>query len=589
MTYDLKISGGLVYDGNGGEPIKTNIGVRDGRIVEIGACDREAAQILDAKGAIVTPGFIDLHTHYDGQISWDEELKPSVNHGVTTIVMGNCGVGFAPCRKTDHEKLIKLMQGVEDIPGTALAEGLTWDWESFPEYLDAIDSRPHTIDFMAMVPHDPLRVFVMGDRAVFDEHATDEDIAQMRQLTREALEAGAVGFSTGRSDAHRDADGNWTPTSEAHPSELSGIAEALNGLGHGVLHAVNDFDQERPGDQFEDEFDVLEAFFRAAPGHKASMTLMQRDLVPDHWKMIIERAEQLQKEGVDLRLQVAPRGIGLFLGLQSTHHPLMAFPSYIEISDLPLAERVERLRDPSLKAKMLAETPVKLAVKGSSIPPMTDTLIAMMEHIAVKMFKLSPDGSGNAEYEQAYESSAAAEAQRRGETVWSVLYDWLLDDDGKALIYFPIYNYTDMNYDAVRTMMTHPLSLPGLTDGGAHVGYICDASFPTYLLSYWARDRASGQIPLSRVVQMLTADGADYLGLTDRGRLEVGLKADINIINHDKLSLKVPHLVQDLPAGGQRLLQDVTGYRATFVSGVQVIDNDEVTQARPGRLVRAGA
>ena len=589
MTYDLKISGGLVYDGNGGEPKRTNIGVRDGLIVEIGACEGAANQTIDANGSIVTPGFIDLHTHYDGQISWDDELKPSVNHGVTTIVMGNCGVGFAPCRKTDHEKLIKLMQGVEDIPGTALAEGLSWDWESFPEYLDAIDSRPHTIDFLAMVPHDPLRVFVMGDRAVFDERATDDDIAQMRKLTREALEAGAVGFSTGRSDAHRDADGNWTPTSEAHPSELSGIAEALNGLGHGVLHAVNDFDQERPGDQFEEEFDVLEAYFRAAPGHKASMTLMQRDLVPDHWKMIIERAEQLQEEGVDLRLQVAPRGIGLFLGLQSTHHPLMAFPSYIEISDLPLEERVERLRDPSLKAKMLAETPVKLAVKGSSIPPMTDTLIAMMEHIAVKMFKLSPDGSGNAEYEQAYESSAAAEAQRSGETVWSVLYDWLLEDDGKALIYFPIYNYTDMNYDAVRTMMTHPLSLPGLTDGGAHVGYICDASFPTYLLSYWARDRASGQISLSRIVQMLTADGADYLGLADRGRLEVGLKADINIIDHDKLSLKVPHLVQDLPAGGQRLLQDVTGYRATFVSGVQVIADDQVTKARPGRLVRAGA
>lgn len=589
MKYDLKISGGLIYDGDGGEPSETNIAVRDGIIVAIGECEGEATANFDASGSIVTPGFIDLHTHYDGQISWDDELKPSVNHGVTTIVMGNCGVGFAPCRKTDHEKLIKLMQGVEDIPGTALTEGLTWDWESFPEYLDAIDDRPHTIDFLAMVPHDPLRVFVMGDRAVFDERATDEDITQMRELTREALEAGAVGFSTGRSDAHRDADGNWTPTSEVHPSELEGIAKAFNGFDYGVLHAVNDFDQERPGDQFDQEFDVLETYFRAAPGHKASMTLMQRDLVPDHWKMIIKRTEALQKEGVDLRLQVAPRGIGLFLGLQSTHHPLMAFPSYIEISELPLSERVERLRDSALKEKMLAETPVKLAVKGSSIPPMTDTLLAMMEHIAGKMFKLSPDGSGKAEYEQGYESSAAAEAERKGETVRSVLYDWLLEDSGRALIYFPIYNYTDMNYDAVRTMMAHPLSLPGLTDGGAHVGYICDASFPTYLLSYWARDRESDQFSLSRVVQMLTADGADYLNLTDRGRLKVGLKADINIIDHNKLSLKVPHMVKDLPAGGQRLLQDVTGYKATFVSGEQVIANDELTDARPGRLVRAGA
>lgn len=585
--FDVKITGGLIYDGDGGEAYSADIGIKHGIISEIGLCAGDAKKTIDARGHIVTPGTIDLHTHYDGQISWDEEMKPSVNHGVTTIVMGNCGVGFAPCRKDDHEKLIRLMEGVEDIPGTALSEGLTWDWESFPEYLDALDARPHTLDFLAMVPHDPLRVFVMGDRAVFDQQATDTDIKEMRKLTREALEAGAVGFSTGRSDAHRTSDGDWTPTSEAHPSELAGIASAFNGLNYGVLHAVNDFDQERPGDQFDQEFDILETYFRAAPGHKASMTLMQRDLVPDHWKKIIKRAEDLQEDGVDLRLQAAPRGIGLFLGLQSTFHPLMAFPSYIEIADKPFEERVALLRDPALKAKMLAETPVKLAGKNG-VPPMTDTMIALTEMVSAKMFKLSPDGSGKANYEQDYESSAHAESQRKGETVWSVLYDWMLEDDGKALIYFPIYNYTDMNYDAVHTMMTHPLALPGLTDGGAHVGYICDASFPTYLLSYWTRDRTDKKVPLARAVQMLSADAADYLDLTDRGRIKVGLKADINIIDYDNLSLGVPTMVKDLPAGGQRLLQPVTGYKATLVSGKIILQDNEVTHERPGRLVRMG-
>ena len=584
---ETKIIGGLIYDGNGGQPYKADIGIKDGVIVDIGPDIGTAAHTIDASGAIVTPGFIDIHTHYDGQISWDEELKPSVNHGVTTIVMGNCGVGFAPCHKTDHDKLIRLMEGVEDIPGTALSEGLIWDWESFPEYLDALDARPHTLDFMAMMPHDPLRVFVMGERAVCDERATEADIAEMRRLTRAALEAGAVGFSTGRSDAHRSSDGDWTPASEAHVSELVGIAGAFDGLDYGVLHAVNDFDQERPGDQFDEEFDVLEAYFKAAPGHKASMTWMQRDLVPDHWVKIMKRAEKLQGEGVDLRLQAATRGIGLFLGLQSTFHPLMAFPSYLEIADLPFEERVKALRAPGMKEKMLAETPVKMAGRNG-IPPMTDIMIAMTETISAKMFKLDPDGSGIAKYEQGFEGSVKAEAMAKGESVWSVIYDWMLGDDGKALIYFPIYNYTDMNYDAVHTMITHPLSLPGLTDGGAHVGYICDASMPSYLLAYWTKARDKGRIPLERAVKWMSADCTDFLGLSDRGRIKVGQKADINVIDYDNIALGVPYMVKDLPAGGQRLLQPVKGFRATLVAGQKVVENDKVTDKRPGRLVRAG-
>ncbi|NNC37570.1 MAG: amidohydrolase family protein [Hyphomonadaceae bacterium] len=586
--YDLKITDGLIYDGEGGAPYPANIAVKDGVIVEVGSCDGSARQTVDAKGAIVTPGFIDLHTHYDGQISWDEEMQPSVNHGVTTVVMGNCGVGFAPLRKGEQDKLIKLMEGVEDIPGSALAEGVGFNWESFPEYMDAIDAIPHTIDFAVMVPHDPLRMYVMGERAIAEETATDADIAQMQALTREAVEAGAVGFSTGRSDFHRTSDGDWTPSSEAAPSELVGIAKALNGLDHGVLHAVNDFNQERKGDQFDEEFDILEQFFAAAPGHKSSMTWMQRDMVPDHWKRIATRTEALQKKGVDLKLQAAPRAIGVFLGLQSTFHPLMAFPSYIEISELPFDERLAILRSPGMKEKMLAETPVKLAGPGTSIPPMTDSMIAMTEMLSAKMFRLSPDGSEKLDYEQAYENSAHAESQRKGESVWSVLYDWLIEGDGKSMIYFPAYNYTDMNYNAVHEMISHPLALPGLSDGGAHVGFICDASFPTYLLSYWTRDRKDKKISLARAVQMLTADGADYIGFKDRGRLKAGMKADINVIEYKTLDLKTPKMVQDLPAGGQRLLQPVTGYRATFVAGEQVIANDQLTKARPGHLVRVG-
>ncbi len=593
MQYDLKIENGTIIDGTGAEPFAANIAIKGGQIIEIGQCSGSAAQNLDARGCIVTPGFIDLHTHYDGQISWDEELMPSVNHGVTTIVTGNCGVGFAPCRAEDHDRLIRLMEGVEDIPGTALSEGITWDWETFPEYMDAIDAIPHTLDFAMMVPHDPLRVFVMGDRGIAEETATSDDINRMRELTREALAAGAIGFSTGRSDFHKSADGAATPAAEATPEELAGIARALNDFDYGVLHAVNDFKQEREGDQFDAEFDVLEKYFRAAPGHKASITWMQRDLVPDHWQRIAKRTEKLQAEGVELFLQAAPRAIGVFLGLQSTFHPLMAFPSYIEIADLPLAERVAKLRDPAMKKQMLAETPVQLAGPGSSVPPMADLLIAGIDFVAEKLFRLDPKGDGEVDYEQSAENSIAQKARNAGVSLWEQIYDEVLKDDGKALIYFPAYNYTHMNYDAVHTMLTHPFVLPGLTDGGAHVGYICDASFPTYLLNYWTKTKAKGgrsdnPIPLSRAVQMLSADGADYLGFADRGRLQVGKKADINVIDYENLSLKVPTMVKDLPAGGQRLLQPVTGYRATFVSGQQIICNDTITGARPGRLVRAG-
>lgn len=585
--YDFKIMNGLVFDGSGAQPVNTNLAISGYQIVEIGACDGSAKHTIDAQGAIVTPGFIDVHTHYDGQVSWDEELMPSVNHGVTTAVLGNCGVGFAPCRESDRDRLIRLMEGVEDIPGTALHEGIQWDWESFPEYMEAIEKIPHTIDFAVMVPHDPLRVYVMGERAMFDEPANDDDIDQMSSLVREAMEAGAVGFSTGRSDSHKTADGDWTPASEASREELVGIAGAFKGLDYGVLQAVNDFDMVRPEDNFDNEFELMEAYFKASGGRPGSMSLMQRDFAPDDWLKIIAGSEKLNEEGLDIRLQVAPRAIGVFNGLNCTFHPLMAHPSYLGIRDKSLAERVEIMRDPAFKAQLLSEKPVPLAGKGSSVPPMVDMMIAQFPELAEKLFQL--DYNGVVDYEQGNDTSIAGRAREEGVSVWEKAYDIMLQDDGHALIYFPVFNYTEMNYDNIYTMLTHPNALPGLSDGGAHVGTICDASFPTYLLSYWARDRARKNKPnikLERAVQMLTADGADYLGMKDRGQLKVGMKADINIIDFDALELGVPRMVQDLPAGGQRLLQPVKGYRAVFVSGQQVIENDEVLSARPGKLVR---
>ena len=580
MTLDLRITGGVVHDGDAGAPVTADIGIRDGRIAEIGRCGA-ARRTIAADGALVTPGFIDLHTHYDGQITWDDELRPSVNFGVTMAVLGNCGVGFAPVRSTDRDRLVRLMEGVEDIPGTALHEGITWQWESFPQYLDHIDANPHTIDYAVMAVHDPLRVFVMGERASSNEIATADDIAAMRQLLAEALDAGAAGFSTGRSDVHKTADGDWTPSSEASRDELVGLASALNGRRSGVLQAVNDFNLERDGDQFDDEFELIEAFARAG-GRPFSLSLMQRDFAPDQWRRILRETERLNADGVDFRVQVAPRAIGVFNGLQCTFHPLLAQPSYLAIRDKPLEERVAIMRDPAFRERCLAETPVKLSGPDSPVPPMVDRLIADIETIAFKLFRLGE----NPDYEQRADQSLGAEAKRDGVPVMEKLYDVCLELDGRQLIYFPVYNYTDFNYDNVRTMLTHPNALLGLSDGGAHVGTICDASFPAYLLSYWTRDRAEGRLSVERAVQMLTADAADYLGLADRGRLAVGQRADINVIDYDALAIDAPRMVQDLPAGGQRLLQGARGFVTTLVGGQPVVENDAITSSRPGRLVR---
>ncbi|PKL77008.1 MAG: amidohydrolase [Candidatus Melainabacteria bacterium HGW-Melainabacteria-1] len=581
MQYDLKITGGTLIDGTGAAAYAGDIGIRDGKIVAVGEVEGEARQQIDASGAIVTPGFVDIHTHYDGQISWDSDMKPSSIHGVTTAVLGSCGVGFAPCRPEDHETLIALMEGVEDIPGSALAEGLSWDWESFPEYMSALEKRPHSIDFCLQLTHDPLRVYVMGERAVHDQPARADDIAKMRDLLREGLLAGAVGFSTGRSDNHRSASGAHTPAAQAFADELNGLAQAFSGLSHGVLQAVSDFDMSEGPEPFEREFDLIEQMAETA-GRPISISLMQRDQAPNQWRRIIARAEAANSRGLDMRLQVGARAIGVLLGLDATFHPFMGFPSYKEISQLPLAERVAKLREPARKAQILQEKSEPVAGDGSSIPPLADLLLSQMEQWGMRMFQLGE----NPNYEPAMQDSIGMRARQRGESVLSGLYDALLEDEGRALIYFPLYNYAPGNLNDVHTMLSHPLALPGLGDGGAHVGTICDASFSTFLLSHWARDRQGDKLGLEQVVKMQTHDTARFIGLTDRGTLAPGQKADLNIIDFEALRLLPPRLIADLPAGGKRLMQDAEGYRATIVSGVVIAEGGQLTGAMPGRLVR---
>lgn len=581
--YDLKIIDGTVVDGTGAPRRRTNLAITNGKIIEIGECAGDAKRTIDATGCVVTPGWTDIHTHYDGQVSWDEELAPSCYHGVTTAIMGSCGVGFAPVRTQDRDRLIELMEGVEDIPGVALAEGINWRWETFPEYLDALDAMPHTIDFGCLIPHDPVRVYVMGDRALAEERATDEDVAAMQEVIRDGLRAGAVGFSTGRTDNHRDADGNHTPSAEATEAELVGLAESLIGFEHGVLQAVSDFDMVESAQRFDGEFDLLEKMARAAPGHPMSMSLLQRVRAPMQWKQILGRVDNAVADGLDISVQVGARGIGVLLGLDATFHPFIGFPSYKAISLLSLEERVAAMREPETKARMLSETSEPISGDGSSVPPLADLLLAQIELVAQRTYRMTDP----VDYEPPLSQSLAAQAKRDGVSVLSVIYDALLEEDGKILLYFPIYNYLGGNLDVVYEMLQHPRALPGLSDGGAHVGTICDASFPTFMLTHWARDRDI-QLGLEKVVKMMSHDTSRHIGLTDRGTLELGMRADINVIDLQNLTLRKPRLVDDLPAGGKRMLQDANGYRATIVAGEPILENDQLTGARPGRLVRMG-
>ena len=582
--YDVVIRGGTIVDGSGGPSFSGDVAVRGDKIAAVGGRLGPARREIDADGALVTPGFCDLHTHYDGQASWDAELAPSTWHGVTTLVMGNCGVGFAPVRTVDRDRLIALMEGVEDIPGSALAEGLTWKWSSFPEYMDALDAFGHAADIVCQVPHDALRVYVMGERAVAGAEATNDDLAEMTSLLADALRAGAAGFTTGRTDTHRTASGEWTPASEASQRELTALAAVLKQEGRGVLQAVNDFDFMRDAPDFDAEFGMFEAMVEASGGRPLSISLLQRDQVSDQWRLILQRLEGLAARGYPVRAQVAARAIGVLLGLEATFHPFMGFPSYKEIAHLSLPDRVAALRDPGLKARILAEKSTSVAGDGSPLPRMADDLLTMIDFVAVRAFRLG----ARPDYEPTLQDSLFRDAERRGVRPLEAFYDALLDDEGQALLYFPFLNYTGMSLETVGEMLAHPLALAGLSDGGAHVGTICDASFPTFMLSYWARDRGERRMPIESVVKMQARDTARHIGLHDRGELMPGQRADINIIDLPNLQLHRPELKADLPAGGKRLLQRADGFAATLVAGEVVRTADGPTGVLPGRVVRAG-
>jgi N-acyl-D-aspartate/D-glutamate deacylase len=584
MAHDLIIAGGLVVDGTGAPPRQADLAISGGKIVELGSVAGPAAKTIDAKGAIVTPGFVDIHGHYDGQISWDDEIAPSSHHGVTTVVMGSCGVGFAPVRVKDRERLIQLMEGVEDIPGSALSEGIDWKWETFGEYLDALSARPRLIDVGAMVPHDALRVFAMGERAAANVEATDAEMSAMKAELASALRAGAFGFSTGRSDNHRAVDGSATPASEVTARELTALAGAFDGLGHRVLQAVSDFDMARSKEAFDGELELLLSMARAAK-RPLSISVMQRTGDSEQWRKIFDGIERANREGLTVRAQVAPRGIGVLLGLEATFHPFMGFPTYKRLSALPLEQRVKELAKPEVKAAILSEKSEPVAGDGSPIPPLADQLLANLDFVTMSLFKLGDDPN----YEPRREDSLFGEAMRRGVRPLEVVYDAMLESGGKALLYFPIYNYASGSLDEVGQMLRHPLAMMGLSDGGAHVGTICDASFPTFLLSHWVKGRASGNIALEQAVKMLTSTTASWMGLDDRGVLALGKRADVNVIDLDHLKLKPPSLVRDLPAGGRRFLQEASGYRATIVRGEIVRQDGATTAARPGTILRAKA
>jgi N-acyl-D-aspartate/D-glutamate deacylase len=566
--FDLIIRNGLVVDGSGGAPFEADVAVRGGRIAAIGALAGLADEEIDAAGCLVTPGFIDPHTHYDGQAIWSSELTPSSLHGVTTVVMGNCGVGFAPCRAEDHSLLISAMEGVEDIPEIVMTEGLTWDWETFPEFLQALERRPHNIDIAAYLPHSALRVYVMGERGASREPATETDLTRMRSIARQALEAGAMGFATSSLFIHRRSDGAFVPTYQAAEGELRAMAAAVKEAGHGVFQIVADMTMD--DEQAESSTEMLRRISEDV-GVTITFTLAQISTAPDRWRKVMAVVD---REGGSLRPQIYPRPIGMVLGHSISNNPFLLCPSYKPLLDLPLEERVRRLRDPDLRARLVAE------------PPDDPTLpIVLAGRRFDRMFQMKDPP----EYEPPLSDSLTAQAGRRGISASELAYDLLLEDEGEALLYVAMGNYGNGNLDFLFELLQHPNTVVGLGDGGAHYGLICDASFPTFLLSHWTRDRAGERISLASAVHHLTAQPADLLGLSDRGVLRIGYKADLNVIDYARLGLHRPEVRHDLPAGGRRLMQRASGYRRTIVNGVTIVRDDQPTGAVPGRLVRGGA
>ncbi|MGA2208800.1 MAG: amidohydrolase family protein [Acidimicrobiales bacterium] len=568
--HDLVIRNAKLVDGTGGPARMADVAVDDGLVSEIveleggGAGDVGGGRRqIDADGQLLAPGWVDIHTHYDGQATWDPEMTPSSWHGVTTVVMGNCGVGFAPVKPGTQDFLIELMEGVEDIPGTALHEGISWDWETFPEYLDALDRTPRVMDIAAQVPHAAVRAYVMGDRA--HEDATADEVAAMARAVRDGLAAGAIGVTTSRTVLHRSVHG-LVPGTAAPADELLAIGEALGETGHGVFEVVTD----QPGLEAERNW-MIELSRRT--GARVTYGLAQTPFNPLGYRDALADAETLAAEGVRITPQVACRPTGMLFGFQSSLHPFITHPAYRALADLPLVERVAALSSPEGRARLLADEPATANL-------IARTLMSRWE----QMFLLGdpPD------YEPPPSSSAASVAEREHRSPQAVVLDWMLGDGGTALLFAPLASYVDRDHEAIREMITHPRTILGLSDGGAHCGLICDASMPTYLLTHWVRDRSRGErLSLEVAVALQTGRTAEAYGLNDRGTVAVGKRADLNIVDLDGLVLHAPRMVHDLPAGGRRLVQHVDGYHYTIVAGEVTFEDGEATGARPGRLVRA--
>jgi len=564
--HDLVIRGGKVYDGTGGEPYAADIAIDGDKIVAVGVVAAAGREELDASGKIVTPGFVDIHTHFDGQVTWDPLLAPSSWHGVTTIVTGNCGVGFAPCKPEQRDWLIGLMEGVEDIPGTALHEGIDWQWETFPQYLDTLAQKPMALDVATQIPHGAVRAYVMGQRGADHEVASPQEIEQMASLVGEAITAGALGFTTSRTEKHKDSKGILTPTITAHADELVSIAKAVGATGTGVLQGISDFYD------FESEFELFKTMSRES-GRPISLTVEQQDARPEWWTQLLNGITDAQAEGIEMFGQVPPRATGVLLGLTASLNPFLLHPPYQEIVGKPLVEQVATMRTPEFRERMLASEPVDIGA------PLLHEILYSYD----KLYRLGEP----ANYEPDPVDSFGKRAAASDTTPQALIYDALLEKDGKALLYHPLFNYENGNLDHVKTMLDHPYTVAGLGDAGAHCGALCDASFPTTLIQHWGRDRDRGdQIPLQKLIAMQTSETAQQVGLCDRGILKPGYKADVNVIDFENLTLHEPEIVYDLPANGKRLVQRASGYAATVIAGKVAFREGESTGELNGQLIR---
>ncbi|CAN5694789.1 amidohydrolase family protein [soil metagenome] len=565
--HDLVIRNGRVVDGAETAAFLADIAIDNGKITAIGKITQGGRREIDAGGLIVTPGWVDIHTHYDGQVTWDPYLAPSSWHGVTTAVMGNCGVGFAPVRPDRHAWLIELMEGVEDIPGAALSEGIKWTWETFPEYLNSLEGQPRVIDVATQVPHGAVRAYVMGERGARNEAATAQDIAEMSRIVGEGVAAGALGFSTSRTMLHLAKDGEPVPGTFAAEDELLGIGRAMGLAGHGVFEMASDM---APA---EDEFNWMRSL-SAETGVPVTYGLLQSPVKADGWRRLLQLTEEARAEGAQITAQIACRPTGMVLGWQSTVHPFIGRETYRQLSALPFAERIVHLRDPEVRAKILAEPSKSMGAIGMILTLGFD-----------RMFRLEHESG--LDYEPCAEDSIAHLARTTGQSPDAIVYDMLMEKDGRGYIYLPLLNYAEFNFDHIHEMMNHPNTVLSLSDGGAHCGVICDASFPTYMLTHWVRDRSRGErLSLEKVVSMQTRDTARLYGLHDRGTLAPGMKADLNLIDFEKLAILAPEMAFDLPAQGRRLIQRAQGYVATIVDGVVTFENGEATGEMPGKLIR---